>query len=78
MRQVYRVSCHEYIPADEAYRPSHVRQDGSPGIDIVNDIAIGLDGSVLLAGETYGPWEGVNEGRSDFAVVKLDAEGNET
>lgn len=43
----------------------------------MNDAAIGIDGSVFLAGYTLGNWGDVNAGRSDFAVVKIDADGNE-
>lgn len=34
------------------------------------------DGSVVLAGSTSGDWQGNNLGKSDFAAVKLDADGN--
>lgn len=64
-------------PADKILCVSHARQNGTTGNDNVNDVAIGTDGSVFLAGETTGDWGSVNEGRSDFALVKLDAGGNE-
>ncbi|CAM9957439.1 unnamed protein product, partial [Laminaria digitata] len=53
------------------------RQSGVPEQDIVIDVAIGNDGSVFLAGNTYGDWNGANAGLSDFAAAKLDADGNE-
>lgn len=43
----------------------------------MNDVAIGMDGSVFLAGSTGGGYGVANAGLTDFAVVKLDAEGNE-
>ena len=41
--------------------------------------AVGDDDSVVLAGYTAGNWSGVHSGEfeSDFAAVKLDAEGKE-
>lgn len=38
---------------------------------------MGSDGSVVLAGSTYGNWSGVQAGDKDLAVVKLDADGKE-
>ncbi|CAN0524899.1 unnamed protein product, partial [Scytosiphon promiscuus] len=38
---------------------------------------MGVEGSVLLVGDTSGNWTGVNAGSFDFAAVKLDASGNE-
>ena len=35
------------------------------------------DGSVIMAGYTYGDWDGVNAGSADFVAVKLDAAGEE-
>lgn len=66
------------IHADITAWPLCVRQDGTIAADSVHHVAVGIDGSVFLAGATYGDWSGVNAGESDFAVVKLDADGNET
>ena len=38
---------------------------------------MGSDGSVFLAGDTSGDWDGVNEGGRDFAACKLDVNGTE-
>lgn len=39
---------------------------------------MGPDGSVVLAGMTYGVWTGADTGgHSEFAAVKLDATGKE-
>lgn len=46
--------------------------------DSITDVAVGDDGSVLLAGDTWGYWDGTNAGRFDFAVCQLNAKGNET
>lgn len=35
--------------------------------------ASGPDGSVVLAGETRGDWDGINKGSNDFAAVKLNS-----
>lgn len=53
-----------------------IRQDGTTNIDYVTAVALGIDGSVFLAGTTYGDWYGVNVGGRDFAAAKLDADGN--
>lgn len=34
-----------------------------------------VNGSVVVAGNTYGNWSGVNAGSGDWAAVKLDADG---
>lgn len=51
------------------------------GDGLVNDViyaaAAGEDGPVVLAGSTNGQWGGPNKGGSDFAAVKLNAEGGE-
>lgn len=57
--------------------PSQFRQSGVSGSDVVYDVAIGNDGSVFLAGTTFGDWNDTNAGDSDFAAAKLDADGNE-
>eukprot|EP00904_Undaria_pinnatifida_P009181 jgi/Undpi1/5393/HiC_scaffold_2.g00674.m1 len=52
-------------------------QGGSEQSDFARDVAIGDDGSVFLAGFTFGDWSNVKSGGSDFAVVKLSTDGNE-
>ncbi|CAM9410233.1 unnamed protein product, partial [Hapterophycus canaliculatus] len=52
-------------------------QDGSTGNDFATSIATADDGSVILAGYTYGSLDGDLEGICDRAVVKLDANGTE-
>lgn len=56
---------------------SHVRQNGTTEGETVFDVAIGIDGSIFLAGDTVGSWSGVNAGDLDFLVVKLDDDGKE-
>lgn len=62
---------------ETAVCPSHARQDGTTSDDVIYDVAIGIDGSVFLAGDTGGGWSVANAALTDFVVVKLDAEGNE-
>ena len=52
------------------------RQTGTAGEDSFNAAALTHNNSVVLAGYTYGNWNG-NVGGGDFAAVKLDSEGNE-
>lgn len=52
-------------------------QGGSAGNDLIFAVAIAEDGSVVLAGRTNGSWVGENAGQSDFAAVKLQADGKE-
>ena len=56
---------------------SGTEQGGSEQSDFARDVAIGDDGSVFLAGFTFGDWSNVKSGGSDFAVVKLSTDGNE-
>lgn len=51
-------------------------QDGSSEDDVVMAVAVAADGSVALAGYTWGDWNGTNKGYSDFDAFKLDADGN--
>lgn len=44
--------------------------------DGINGVAAGADGSVLLAGVTFGNWNGTLEGTSDYAAMKLDSNGD--
>lgn len=57
--------------------PSHIRQSGTNQQDTVYDVAIGMDGSMFLTGDTSGDWDGANKGKTDFIVIKLDADGKE-
>ncbi len=48
------------------------RQDGTNGTDRVSDLAIGPDGTAILAGDTDGSWGAENVGIDDFAAVMLN------
>ncbi|CAM9731332.1 unnamed protein product [Ectocarpus fasciculatus] len=50
-------------------------QDGTDSDDTTKAVAVDGDGSVVLAGYTEGYWNQPNEGETDFAVTKLDANG---
>ncbi|CAN0335703.1 unnamed protein product, partial [Ectocarpus sp. 8 AP-2014] len=50
-------------------------QDGTDADDTTKAVAVDGDGSVFLAGYTEGDWNQPNEGETDFAVTKLDANG---
>lgn len=54
-------------------------QDGTSETEFMQTAVVGDDDSVVLAGHTYGNWSGLRseEFGADFAVVKLDADGNE-
>lgn len=52
-----------------------VLQDGTNAIDDINTAVATGGGSTVLAGFTYGSWNSNNSFSSDFAAVKLDAEG---
>ncbi|CAM9534982.1 unnamed protein product [Ectocarpus sp. 12 AP-2014] len=50
-------------------------QDGTDADDTTKAVAVDGDGSVFLAGNTEGDWNQPNEGETDFAVTKLEANG---
>ena len=50
-------------------------QDGTDKDDIWRAVAMGEDGSVILAGYTCGNWVTTQVGECDVAVVKLDLNG---
>ena len=54
---------------------SSVHQDGTSGEDWIYTAVATGGGSTVLAGYTEGSWDGANNGSSDFAAVKLDADG---
>lgn len=57
-------------------RGYHVpNQGGTSAEDDINDAASAQDGSIILAGGTYGAWSVTNEGDRDFAAVKLSSSG---
>ncbi|CAN0076073.1 unnamed protein product [Pylaiella littoralis] len=51
-------------------------QDGTGADDDLEGAAVGQDGGVVLAGSTFGNWDGISSGANDFAAVKLDSDGN--
>jgi len=54
---------------------SSVRQDGTSDYDYITTAVATGGGSTVLAGYTSGSWGSTNNGSSDFAAVKLDADG---
>lgn len=52
-------------------------QGGTKLDDYFSPVLVGSDDSVVMAGHTMGTWGGSIRGEEDFAVVKLDAGGNE-
>ena len=54
---------------------SSVRQDGTSDVDYIRTVVATGGGSTVLAGYTYGSWNGSNNGLDDFAAVKLDVDG---
>ena len=62
-----------YIP-DTEY--AGVAQDGTADNDYANTAVATINGTFVLAGITYGDWNGANAGDRDFAALKLDADGN--
>lgn len=40
-------------------------------------VAVGKDGSALLAGSSTGSWDGIHLGGRDFVAVKVDSDGKE-
>lgn len=59
-------------------RPVCRWQDGSNRADTFNCVVAAQDGSFVLGGGTQASWRGnTNAGYTDFAAVKLDADGNE-
>lgn len=56
----------------------HHSQDGTAEDDkLFAATMVGSDGSIVLAGETNGNWEGESSGKMDFAAIKLGADGSE-
>lgn len=52
-------------------------QGGTELYDIFSPVVLGKDGSMVLAGYTFGDWAAGNAGEEDFAAVKLDSDGVE-
>lgn len=70
---------HESVSAGLSYSLFHhiVEQEGTDDSDKMHAIAMGKDGSVVLAGSTDGNWNAhPSDGTHDFAAVKLDVDGN--
>lgn len=51
-------------------------QDGTSLSDGFFDVAANDDGSMVLAGYTWGSWNATNKGSADFVAVKLDSDGS--
>ena len=54
-----------------------VLKGGTDETDVCYGVAMADDGSVVVAGYTWGDWDGVNAGGYDFVAIKLDAAGEE-
>ena len=55
-------------------------QNGTDEREEIRAAAVGEDGSVVLAGYSYGNWSGASAGdtrNADFVAVKLDVDGKE-
>ncbi|CAN0353219.1 unnamed protein product, partial [Scytosiphon promiscuus] len=54
-------------------------QDGTNSTDMVRDVEVQADGSILLAGTTGGDWTGLNGGGDggDWALISLSMDGEE-
>lgn len=50
---------------------------GTQEKDKFNCVAVGKDGSAVLAGFSRGAWDGFISGSQDFAAVKIDSDGSE-
>ncbi|CAN0213505.1 unnamed protein product [Ascophyllum nodosum] len=50
-------------------------QGGTNSSDVWYGLSVSEDGSVVLAGQTDGSWNATSAGVSDWAAMKLDAEG---
>ena len=53
-----------------------VLQDGTEEYDYIYAAAGADDGSVIIAGNTYGSYGTLNAGSGDFVAVKIDTNGN--
>ena len=52
-----------------------IDQGGTGSADVGSAIAMWEDGSIVLAGETEGDWNGTNLGLIDLAAFKLNEDG---
>ena len=57
--------------------PAKPPQNGTSGTDSLQTSTARADGTVVLGGYTQGAWSGSVEGGVDFAIVVLDADGEE-
>lgn len=75
MREVQAVEC--ILCFSECGNP--IPQDGTNVHDVLREVAVQADGSILLAGATDGDWSGANAGdnNGDWAVVSLSTTGEE-
>ena len=62
--------------SDKTFLSFVVLQDGTEEYDYIFAAAGADDGSVIIAGYTYGSYEDVNAGSSNFGAVKIDGDGN--
>lgn len=52
-------------------------KDGTEERDVLDGVAVGQDGSIVMAGSSAGAWTTKHDGLGDFVAVKLDANGTE-
>ncbi|CAN0496675.1 unnamed protein product, partial [Scytosiphon promiscuus] len=50
-------------------------QNGTTAADVAHAASMAGDGSVVMAGSTFGHWGEVHAGSSDFTASKLDSGG---
>ncbi|CAN0565340.1 unnamed protein product, partial [Laminaria digitata] len=51
-------------------------QNGTSGDDHVGGAVVGSNGTYVFAGSTRGDWSGANAGGYDWAVFKVDDQGD--
>lgn len=54
-----------------------IPQDGTSGQESLYASAVRDDGTIVLGGYTEADWAGSSAGGTDFAMVALDADGEE-
>ena len=62
--------------SDKTFPSFVVLQDGTEESDHIYAAAGADDGSVIIAGRTWGSYEDVNAGYRDFVAMKFDDDGN--
>lgn len=50
-------------------------QSGTASDDALYGVTIGIDGSAVMSGYTYGSWAATYQGWGDFVVMSMNADG---